>query len=194
MTNKNDQKNPTKVRIPCRLSFANLFEPKSINGSEPKYSVACLIDKNDKKTIAAVEAAVKLAFENGVASKWGGKKPGKPKMPIHDGEIDRPDDENYQNCIYINATSYDKPQVVDRRKNPIDDPMMVYSGCYCNVTVNFYPFDAGVNRGVAAGLGNVQFVRDGERLSGKASADEDFDVLEDDDDMGVLDEIPDYLK
>ena len=72
--------------------------------------------------------------------------------------------------------------------------MEVYSGCYCNVAVNFYPFDAGVNRGVAAGLGNVQFVRDGERLSGKASADEDFDVLEDDDDMGVLDEIPDYLK
>ena len=54
MTNKNDQKNPTKVRIPCRLSFANLFEPKSINGSEPKYSVACLIDKGDKKTIAAI--------------------------------------------------------------------------------------------------------------------------------------------
>ena len=72
--------------------------------------------------------------------------------------------------------------------------MDVYSGCYCNVTVNFYPYNKPMNQGIATGLGNVQFVRDGERLSGKASADEDFDVLEDDDDMGVLDELPDYLQ
>ena len=40
----------TKVVIPCRISFANIFEPKSINGGEAKYSVSCLIPKDDKKT------------------------------------------------------------------------------------------------------------------------------------------------
>ena len=37
----------TKLVIPCRISFANIFEPKSINGSEAKYSVSCLIPKDD---------------------------------------------------------------------------------------------------------------------------------------------------
>ena len=39
----------TKVVIPCRISFANIFEAKSINGGEAKYSVSCLIPKEDKK-------------------------------------------------------------------------------------------------------------------------------------------------
>ena len=44
----------TKLVIPCRISFANIFEPKSINGSEAKYSVSCLIPKDDKKTLLAI--------------------------------------------------------------------------------------------------------------------------------------------
>ena len=43
----------TKVVIPCRISFANIFEAKSINGGEAKYSVSCLIPKEDKKTLLA---------------------------------------------------------------------------------------------------------------------------------------------
>ena len=67
---------------------------------------------------------------------------------------------------------------------------------YCNVSINFYPFNANGNRGVAAGLGNIQFVKDGERLSGRASADADFDALEDDEDIlgGADEELLDYLK
>ena len=76
----------------------------------------------------------------------------------------------------------------------VTDPMMVYSGCYCNVSVNFYAFNANGNRGVAAGLGNIQFVKDGERLSGKASADADFDALEDDGGDVLGDDTPDYLS
>ena len=91
----------------------------------------------------------------------------------------------------------DAPQVVDRHVQPVVDPMMVYSGCFCNVSVNFYPFNANGNRGVAVGLGNIQFVKDGDRLSGRASADADFDALEDDEDVlggDAGEELPDYLK
>ena len=150
-----NQKNfsATKVVIPCRISFANIWEPKAINGGDEKYSVSCLIPKSDKKTIARIQKAVEA-----------------------------------------NASSKDAPQVVDRKVNPVVDPMMVYSGCYCNVSVNFYAFNATGNRGVAAGLGNIQFVRDGERLSGKASADADFDALEDDEGDVLGDDVPDYLN
>lgn len=187
----------TKLVIPCRISFANIFEPKSINGSEAKYSVSCLIPKDDKKTLLAIHKAVEAAKEDGKVRKWSGKIPPNLKLPLRDGDIDRPDDETYQNHFFLNATSKDAPQVVDRHVQLIMDPMMVYSGCFCNVSVNLYPFNANGNRGVAAGLGNIQFVKDGDRLSGRASADSDFDALEDDEDVlggDACEELPDYLK
>lgn len=191
-----NQKNfsATKVVIPCRISFANIWEPKAINGGDEKYSVSCLIPKSDKKTITRIQKAVEAAKEDGKARKWSGKIPPNLKLPLRDGDIDRPDDENYEDCYFLNASSKDAPQVVDRKVNPVLDPMMVYSGCYCNVSVNFYAFNANGNRGVAAGLGNIQFVRDGERLSGKASADADFDALEDDDEDVLGGDLPDYLN
>ena len=191
-----NQKNfsATKVVIPCRISFANIWEPKAINGGDEKYSVSCLIPKSDKKTLARIQKAVEAAKEDGKTRKWSGKIPPNLKLPLRDGDIDRPDDENYEDCYFLNASSKDAPQVVDRKVNPVLDPMMVYSGCYCNVSVNFYAFNANGNRGVAAGLGNIQFVKDGERLSGKASADADFDALEDDDEDVLGGGMPDYLN
>ena len=41
-----------------RMSYANVFEPKSINGSEPKYSVSILIPKSDKATINKIKTAI----------------------------------------------------------------------------------------------------------------------------------------
>ena len=38
----------TKVVIPCRLSFANIWEPKSINGGDEKYSVSCIVPKSER--------------------------------------------------------------------------------------------------------------------------------------------------
>lgn len=186
----------TKVIIPCRISFANIFEPKAINGGDEKYSVSCVISKSDKATLMKIHKAVESAKEDGKVRKWNGKIPPNLKLPLRDGDIDRPDDETYQDCMFVNATSKDAPGIVDRRVQPVTDPMMVYSGCYCNVSVNFYPFNANGNRGVAAGLSNIQFVRDGERLSGRVSAEAEFDALEEDEGVlgGMDEELPDYLK
>ena len=109
----------TKVVIPCRISFANIFEAKSINGGEAKYSVSCLIPKEDKKTLLAIHKAVEAAKEDGKTRKWGGKIPPNLKLPLRDGDIDRPDDENYQEHFFVNASSKDAPQVVDRHVQPL---------------------------------------------------------------------------
>ena len=184
----------TKVVIPCRISFANIWEPKSINGSEEKYSVSCLIPKSDKATLAKIQKAVETAKEDAKGKKWNGKIPPNLKLPLRDGDIDRPDDENYAGHMFLNATSKEAPQIVDRKIQPILDPMECGSGDYCNVSVNFYGFNANGNRGVAAGLGNIQKVKDGERLAGKATAASDFDELEGDDEDVLGDDLPDYLK
>ena len=124
-----NQKNfsATKVVIPCRISFANIWEPKAINGGDEKYSVSCLIPKSDKKTIARIQKAVEAAKEDGKTRKWSGKIPPNLKLPLRDGDIDRPDDENYEDCYFLNASSKDAPQVVDRRA--ISSLCVTASGC-----------------------------------------------------------------
>ena len=189
---------PTKVVIPCRISFANIWEPKSINGSEEKYSVSCIIPKSDKATLTKIHTAVEAAKEAGKDKKWSGKIPPNLKLPLRDGDVDRADDDAYVGAMFINATSKDAPQIVDRKVQPILDPMECGSGDYCNVSVNFYPFNANGNRGVAAGLGNIQLIKHGERLAGRASAASDFEEIEGDEDdaavFGGEDDLPNYLK
>src|SRR5690606_26284238 len=102
-----------------RFSYANVFEPKSINGGDAKYSVSLLIDKKDKKTLDKIEAAVQAAIEEG-KGKWGGKIPKKLKLPLRDGDEER-DDEAYAGKMFINANSSTKPGIVDEDVNPIMD-------------------------------------------------------------------------
>ena len=102
----------TKVVVPGRFSFANVWEPKSINGSDPKYSISLIIPKSDKKTVNAILKATDEAKKEGI-SKFGGKVPANLKTPLRDGDIDRPDDANYKDSYFINSNSKDAPQIVD---------------------------------------------------------------------------------
>lgn len=168
-----------------RLSYANLFVAAAVNeGEEKKFSVSLLIPKSDKATIAKIEAAIDAAKEAG-KSKWGGKIPTKGlKLPLRDGDEDRPDDDAYAGHYFINASSKTKPGVVDKDLQPVLDQEEVYSGCYGRASINFYPFDAKGNKGVAAGLNNVQKLKDGDPLSGKSRAEDDFaEAVDDDDDF-----------
>ena len=177
-----NHKNPTNVVTGVvRLSYANVWEPASINGSNPKYSVSLIIPKTDTKTIDAINAAVDAAIKDG-AAKFGGKIPNKAalKLPLRDGDLER-DDEAYKGAYFVNANSTTAPQIVDRSVQPILDRAEVYSGCYARVSVNFYAFNSNGNRGIACGLGNIQKVRDGEPLGGRSSAVDDFATDVDDD-------------
>lgn len=165
-----------------RLSYAHVWIPVSINGGTEKYSVALAIPKSDTKTINAINKAVDAAIEDGIG-KFGGKKPSKAalKLPLRDGDAERPDDEVYKGCYFVNANSTTAPQIVDKNVQPILDQNEVYSGCYARVSINFYAFNSSGNKGIACGLGNIQKIRDGEPLSGKSSAEDDFETIDDDD-------------
>lgn len=172
----------TKVIVPCRLSYAHIWEPDSVNGSEPKYSVSCIIDKDDKDTIVKIQKAIELAKEEG-KGKWGGKIPANLKTPLRDGDIDRPEDEAYSGAMFLNANSRQAPQVVDKKVQPILDQSEVYSGCYGRVSVTFYAYNSNGNKGIAAGLGNVQKLKDGEPLGSRSNAKDEFDAVETEDDF-----------
>lgn len=178
----NENVNITKVIVPCRFSYLHCWEPNAVNGSDPKYSVSAIIPKSDTETLGKIKNAIEQAKKDSV-SKWGGKVPANLKLPLRDGDIDRPEDEAYADCYFFNANSRQEPQVVGKNVQPIIDQTEVYSGCYGRISVNFYGYNSNGNRGIAAGLGNIQKLRDGEPLGGRSNAEEDFEAVDAGDDF-----------
>ncbi len=179
--------NPTKVITgpDTRWSYVNVWEPKSINGGTPKYSVSLIIPKSDAKTVEKVKAAIQAAYEEGQGKlKGNGKSVPKLeaiKVPLRDGDVERPDDPAYANSYFINANSNIAPGIVDANCDPVITRSEVYSGVYGRASINFYAFNTNGNKGIACGLNNLQLMRSGEPLGSKASAESDFATCDDDD-------------
>ncbi|MDQ7790451.1 MAG: DUF2815 family protein, partial [Clostridia bacterium] len=112
------------------MSYVNVFEPRAMSDDQDKkYSICVLIPKSDVATLRKIKAAVDAAKAAG-ASMWGGKIPGNLKLPLRDGDVDRPDQPEYAGHYFLNANSKQKPGIVDKNVNPILDQSEVYSGCY----------------------------------------------------------------
>ncbi len=179
--------NPTKVitGVNTRWSYVNAWEPKSINGGAPKYSVSLIIPKSDTKTIEKIQAAIQAAYEEGQGKLKGNGKSVPAlsvlKTSLRDGDAERPDDEAYADSYFVNANSGTAPGIVDADRNPIIDRSEVYSGVYGRASINFYAFNSNGNKGIACGLNNLQKIRDGEPLGGKSRAEDDFATEEDED-------------
>ncbi len=179
--------NPTKVitGVNTRWSYANVWDPKSINGGTPKYSVSLIIPKSDTATVNKIQAAIQAAYTEG-ESKLKGNGKSVPalavlKTPLRDGDAERPDDPAYAGCYFINANSATAPGIVDADRNPILDRSEVYSGVYGRASINLYAFNTNGNKGIACGLNNLQKIRDGEPLGGKSRAEDDFASGDEDD-------------
>lgn len=168
---------PTKVITgKVRFCYANVFEPTSIEeGGTKKYNVSVVIPKSDTPTLEAIKKAIDAAIEAGKDKVTkAGKLVPNLKMPLRDGDEERPDDSAYAGSMFVNANSLQRPQIVDKELNEIMSKDDFYSGCYGRVSINFYAYNANGNRGIACGLNNIQKTEDGERLSGGSSAVEDF--------------------
>ena len=179
--------NPTKVitGVYTRCSYANVWEPKSINGGAPKYSVSLIIPKSDKATVEKIKAAIQAAYEEGQGKLKGNGRSVPPltaiKTPLRDGDLERPDDEAYKDAYFINANSGTAPGIVDADRQPVLERSEVYSGVYGRASINLYAFNSNGNKGIACGLNNLQKIRDGEPLGGKSRAEDDFATEEEDD-------------
>lgn len=177
----NDNQTTKLVTGKVRLSYANVWEPQSVDGGEPKYSVSILIPKEDKETLRKYKAIIETLKKQAEA-KYGGKLPAKFHVPLRDGDEEKPDDEAYAGHYFFNASSKNKPGIAKPigKENgktkfaEITDTTEVYSGCYAKVSVNFYLFDTKGNKGIAGGLNNIVKVQDGDFLGGRSSVNDDF--------------------
>ena len=140
----NKVKNPMKVITGpnTRWSYCNVWQPKSINGGTPKYSVSLIIPKSDTVTINKIKAAIEAAYKEGEAKLKGNGRSVPAlsvlKTPLRDGDAERPDDEAYANAYFVNANSATAPGIVDADRQPILDTSEVYSGVYGRASINFY--------------------------------------------------------
>ena len=184
--------NPMKVITgkDTRWSYCNVWEAKAINGGTPKFSVSLLIPKTDTVTVKKIKAAIEAAYREGEAKLKGNGKTVPPltaiKTPLRDGDAERPDDPAYAGHYFLNANSTTAPGIVDADCQPILTRSEVYSGVYGRASISFYAFNSSGNRGVACGLNNLQKIRDGEPLGGRASAESDFSDFDDEDDDDFL--------
>lgn len=165
-----------------RLSYAHLFEKTNFGNenSEPVYSSMLIIDKDDKETVDLLKKVFSFMHKN--SEKIKGKK--NVRLPLRDGDAEKPNNADLEGKYFMNAKSKYKPEVVGRYMDPETKKPIpltedeVYSGCYANVSVNFYAYDSMGNKGIGVGLGNVQKMSDGEKLAGGSSAESDFDYEE----------------
>lgn len=141
-----------------RLSFPQLFTPKSINNSEPKYQASFLVSKQDEAMIAKIKAAIKEV----ATEKFGATLPKGLKVCLHEGtekEFDGYDD----TVMFISSSSARRPATVDADGSALTaDDSRPYAGCYVNAVVALWAQDNSFGKRINAELKGVQFVKDGE--------------------------------
>lgn len=165
-----------------RLSFPHLFQAQAnADGGQAKFNASFLIPKSDKQIKMIEDAIVAVAKE-----KWGAKADAvlkqlraSDKVALHDGDT-KAQYAGYEGCMFISASNATRPLVLDRDKSPLtEEDGKPYSGCYVNATVEIWAQDNSYGKRINAGLGGVQFAKDGDRFGGGTSADEsDFEELE----------------
>jgi hypothetical protein len=180
-----------------RFSYANVLTPRGQDdgrgGLSMKYSTAFLIPKKDTEAIKLFNAIIEAAKAKGI-EKGTFNKGTVITSPLHDGDVEKPDDPIYAGMMYFNAkcdAERRKPGVkvrdTDGKIRDAFDDNDFYSGCWGCITIGAYAYNRNGNKGVGIGLNNVIKTRDDDKLSGAASAEADFGdlgELEDDDILG----------
>ena len=168
-----------------RLSFAQLFEAKTVNGEgKPAYSASFLIDPKDPQ-IVAVNAAIEAVAKD----KWGAKSDttlkamkAADKTCLHSGDL-KSNYDGFEGMLYISSRNSMRPLVIDVDKTPlVESDGKPYSGCYVNCSIELWAQDNNYGKRINATLMGVQYFKDGESFSGGGVASEDdFDDLTADD-------------
>jgi len=154
-----------------RLAFPAVFKAKLNKMNEKEeYSLVALFKKGEDLT------KLKQAAEAAVIKKWPNELPDSIRSPFRD-QADRKGTGYEPGAIFMTLKSQEKPGVVDQNVEEIIDTSQVYAGCWCKASINAYAYDQKGNKGVAFGLVNLQKVSDGDPISSRTRATDDFAAI-----------------
>jgi hypothetical protein len=161
------------------LSFLNIKTPRPVvEGGQPRYSVNIIFDEAAQRTPEFMK--LQEAIANCISDKWGKKVPSNLRMPLRDGAEKEGTYAGYRKgTVFINPWSKEAFGVVDRQKQDIIDVGSLYAGQLGRAKVRPFAYDTGSNKGVGLLIDNLQIVKDGPRIDGKASAASSFPDDED---------------
>jgi hypothetical protein len=172
---------------PCRISYANLFNPRpsATPGAKPKYGVTILIPKSATMTKAKIDAAIAETRKEYLAKNGAAKWVNACQTTLYDGDGTKKSGEDFgPECAghwVLSTSSIKAPIVVDQNKQPVMVPEFVYSGCYGLCIINFYAYDTSGNKGLACAIDGFMKTADGELLGGHRISDSDWDNVAADD-------------
>lgn len=174
------------------VCFPHVWEPYAFKGqggkqNDPNYSLILVFDEEADLT------EMKQAAGRAIVKKWGSKgkellKRQKLTLPWRDADDYSKYGEPFvEGNTMINFKSKGAPGVVNARAKPILNQMDFYAGCKARVSCYAHAYDTMGNMGVTFLLNNIQKVADGERISGKMPAEEEFDAVESEEDEELED-------
>ena len=142
-----------------RFTNVHLHKPASlIDGVPPRYSVTLIVPKSDTKTLENIKKAYAQVLElnKGMLSNQSIS----PSC-LQDGDV-RKGDPIYLESYFLNASSSEKPGIVDIDLNPLIDANDLYNGCYGRASITLFPCVINGRGGIGVGLNNIQKIKDGE--------------------------------
>jgi hypothetical protein len=163
---------------PGRLSFVNLFTPKTNDQGNLVYTTAILLPPGydiDEITEALVGAA---------KAKWGENRSKWPTLKRPPEKVIRPAEESdwykgFPGWHFTNLSSSTAPGIIDAMKAKVTDEKQAYAGRWARISVNPFAYDGKGGKGVSLGLNNVQLLKHDEALAGKPKAEDEFDEYAD---------------
>ncbi len=191
----NEEKELCKMITPeFRVSHPHVFKASSVAPNDPKkkFSVTMLIRKDtdmmgtDRAKAPAVKKprSIKQVILNAKVATFGADKAKWPPLesPVGDGDGEagldknRKPKEGYAGHWVIKCTSQEdqRPEVRDQNNAPITVESDFYAGCFARAAVYVYVWEFAGKFGVSFILDSVQKLKDGPKLGGRLSADEDF--------------------
>lgn len=160
-----DTKNIRLTIKNCRIAYPHLFRTRPVeDGSAAKYS-ACII--LDKKACAEGIKSVQAAIDQLTRKAFNGKTLSPDRVCLKDGST-KDGDGFGDGVVFFSANNTRRPSVVNRDLTPLtEEDGVIYAGCYVNAHVSIWAQDdKKYGKRINASIEAVQFVRDGEPLSG----------------------------
>lgn len=187
----------TSLKTPeFRVAMAAVFEPYN-SKDDPKpleersYLIRALFPHPSKMAPAykteydAFLAELKARANAAILAKWGPDKtkyPSQLRSPFRDQGEKSFDGWEAGALWFTTSKKYKdgRPGLVGSSVDAngvlldIKDPSEFYAGCYARCSLDVYAYSRAGNNGVAFGLVNIQKTRDGESLSGRMKAQDEF--------------------
>lgn len=172
------------------LSYPFVFKMQKAMDDTQKDKYSCVLVFTDEQQKSPLFKAMKKAAVEAAIEKFGGDKApglirsGKIRMPFRDDPEDIEKKGYPEGSCFITVKNEKKPGIVSIFPDPnnngkpmsITDEEQIYAGCIVRATINAFGYDQRGNKGVSFGLNNIQKLRDGERLDGRAKAEDEFEA------------------